>query len=178
MKKRQCRDAACHVSDRQGEQTSVTPFPSCRQEGWRVATGWWAINQLIISTTPPFRAPLLPEGGELVTLDTPVVHRHACKAQSGCKPMAESHLPQPVASERSERRIGLTGRNTCALKGQYTTNQYITSYAAPTGRMENTSGNPMRRSLRSLATGWVKCPTGIGFQPVWGFQPCIHTYIF
>jgi transglutaminase-like putative cysteine protease len=32
--------------------------------------------------------------------------------------------------------------------------------------------DPMRRSLRSLATGWDKCLSGIGLQPDCGFQPC------
>jgi hypothetical protein len=33
----------------------------------------------------------------------------------------------------------------------------------------------MRRSLRSLATGWDKCLSGIGLQPAWGFQPDLRT---
>jgi hypothetical protein len=79
--------------------------------------------------------------------------------------------PSPLQVSKANDASGLPDAYPCALKAQHTTNQYDFFYAAPTGRMGNTSGNPMRRSLRSLATGWDKCLSGIGFQPAWGFQP-------
>jgi hypothetical protein len=79
--------------------------------------------------------------------------------------MPERHLSQPVASERSERRIGFP--EVFPLRPERATyyKLLLYSYAAPVGRMVYNHVNPMRRSLRSLATGWDKCLSGIGFQP-------------
>jgi hypothetical protein len=41
------------------------------------------------------------------------------------------------------------------------------------GKTKKQAINPTRRSLRSLALGWVRSLSGIGFQPVWGFQPAV-----
>jgi hypothetical protein len=61
------------------------------------------------------------------------------------------------------------------LQGQHKELDY--AVLAGRGEMENNHEYPMRRSLRSLATGWVRWLSAIAFQAYYAFQACLRSRI-